>query len=313
MTNDLPPIENTPREGVPAGRLEVRYLAFLETITQLRPSLHRYCARMTGSALDGEDVVQEALFQAYRKLDTFDPARPLKPWLFRIAHNRCVDFLRQRAPRERAEAEVAAGEGDFAPTVEPVGPALGKAVEHLVLILPPKERACVLLKDVFDYSLEEIAELVDSTVGGVKAALHRGRAKLADRPVDAPSARAKTDDDAALLRLYVERFNQRDWTGVRELIVADARLLVADRYAGLLVESPYFSTYERIPVAWRFAAGEVDGEPAVIIQQAEGGGWLPKATVRLRVMEGKIAGITDYWFCPWIIPGAASVVIEGSV
>src|SRR6266481_8435590 len=85
------------------GPFEPRYLAFLETITNLRPSLHRYCSRMTGSVMDGEDVVQEALFHAYRKLDTFDDDRPLKPWLFRIAHNRCIDFLRRRGVREEAE------------------------------------------------------------------------------------------------------------------------------------------------------------------------------------------------------------------
>ena len=79
-----------------AGPFEARYLAFLETISALRPSLHRYCARMTGSVMDGEDVVQETLFEAYRKLDKFDESRPLKPWLFRIAHNRCIDFLRRR-------------------------------------------------------------------------------------------------------------------------------------------------------------------------------------------------------------------------
>src|SRR5262245_34130250 len=162
MNADPPTGENyadAPNAG--GGPAEARYLAFLETITHLRPSLHRYCARMTGSVLDGEDVVQEALFQAYRKLDTFDDARPLAPWLFRIAHNRCIDFLRRRGIRE--EAEAAAAESDSTPPVDPVGPELGRAVEHLVLVLPPKERACVLLKDVFDYSLEEIAELVDST------------------------------------------------------------------------------------------------------------------------------------------------------
>lgn len=170
-----------------SGPFEARYLAFLETITQLRPSLHRYCARMTGSVMDGEDVVQEALFEAYRKLDKFDDSRPLKPWLFRIAHNRCIDFLRKRGIR--GEAETAAMEPD---AVEPVDPAvlgLGRAVEHLVTSLPPNERACVLLKDVFDYSLEEIAELVGSTVGGVKAALNRGRAKLATSPAPAKPAR----------------------------------------------------------------------------------------------------------------------------
>src|SRR5256885_7119393 len=155
----------------PTGPADARYLAFLETVSHLRPSLHRYCARMTGSVMDGEDVVQDALFQAYRKLDTFDDKRPLAPWLFRIAHNRCIDFLRRHEVRK--EAETAAMVPDRVIPVDPPGRALGRAVEHLVLTLPPKERACVLLKDVFEYSLEEIADLVGSTVGGVKAALKR--------------------------------------------------------------------------------------------------------------------------------------------
>src|ERR1700741_3759919 len=104
----------------PTGPFETRYVAFLETITQLRPPLHRYCSRMTGSVMDGEDVVQEALFQAYRKLDTFDDERPLGPWLFRIAHNRAIDFLRRREVRQGAEAAVA--EPDFVEPVEPAGP-----------------------------------------------------------------------------------------------------------------------------------------------------------------------------------------------
>src|SRR2546422_10190329 len=92
------------------GPFEARYLAFLKTIDHLRPSLHRYCSRMTGSVLDGEDVVQDALFQAYRKLDTFDDARPLGPWLFRIAHNQCIDSLRRRQVRRAAESEAVSSE-----------------------------------------------------------------------------------------------------------------------------------------------------------------------------------------------------------
>src|SRR5437773_8088672 len=67
------------QQAEPSGPVEARYLSFLETISSLRPSLHRYCACMTGSVMDGEDVVQEALFEAYRKLDQFDDSRPLKP------------------------------------------------------------------------------------------------------------------------------------------------------------------------------------------------------------------------------------------
>src|SRR5262245_29340227 len=113
-----------------SGPFEARYLAFLETIATLRPSLHRYCARMTGSVMDGEDVVQEALFEAYRKLDKFDESRPMKPWLFRIAHNRCIDFLRRRGVRHQAEVAVSAPEGAL-PNEPTLG--IGSALEHLVL------------------------------------------------------------------------------------------------------------------------------------------------------------------------------------
>jgi RNA polymerase sigma-70 factor (ECF subfamily) len=290
------------------GPFEARYVAFLETISNLRPSLHRYCSRMTGSVFDGEDVVQEALFQAYRMLDGFDDSRPLAPWLFRIAHNRCIDFLRRRDVRQ--DAETAAMEPDTVMPVDPPGPALGRAVEHLVLNLPPKERACVLLKDVFDYSLEEIAELVDSTVGGVKAALHRGRAKLPAEPAARPARPASDLDESRLLHLYVERFNRRDWDGLRELIAADARLRVIDRFTGAVAKAPYFANYSRWPIPWRLAVGEVDGEPLVVVLYEEPDGWKPKAAVRLEVIDHRVAFIADYIHCPWILPAAASVVVE---
>jgi RNA polymerase sigma-70 factor, ECF subfamily len=292
----------------PSGPFEARYLAFLETVTQLRPSLHRYCARMTGSVMDGEDVVQEALFEAYRKLDKFDDRRPLKPWLFRIAHNRCIDFLRKRGVR--VEAETAAMVPDAVNPVEPPALGLGRAVEHLVSSLPPKERACVLLKDVFDYSLEEIAELVDSTVGGVKAALIRGRAKLEASPASTKPSRAVDPELTRIMRLYVDRFNRRDWDGVRELISADARLTVADAFAGELVDAPYFSNYERWSMPWRLTLGEVDGEPVVIILQRGTDTWTPYSVVRFDVEGQQINRIRDYAHCPWLISMVDSVTIS---
>src|SRR5207245_10097821 len=101
----------------------------------------------TGYLMDGEDVVQEALIEAYRKLDQFDDSRPLKPWLFRIAHNRCIDFLRRKGVRD--EAESAASVPEAVLPAEPAVLGLGTAVERLVISLPPNERACVLLTHVF--------------------------------------------------------------------------------------------------------------------------------------------------------------------
>jgi RNA polymerase sigma-70 factor, ECF subfamily len=298
---------DNPRNMEAQGPFDARYRAFLETVTQLRPRLHRYCSRMTGSVLDGEDVVQDALFEAYRKLDQYDDSRPLAPWLFRIAHNRCIDFLRRRGVR--VEAETTAMRPDSVMPADPPVLGIGRAVERLVLRLPPMERACVLLKDVFDYTLEEIAELVSSTVGGVKAALNRGRSKLAVSPEREASRRDVSPELSRLLRLYVERFNKRDWEGVRKLIRADARLRVADRFAGPIDEAPYFGNYERQTVPWRLAVAEVDGALAVVALRQHRDQWKPDSVVRFEVIDQHIVRIVDYAHCPWVLPAATSVIV----
>jgi RNA polymerase sigma-70 factor (ECF subfamily) len=299
---------DNPHDMEASGPFEARYLAFLETITQLRPRLHRYCSRMTGSVMDGEDVVQDALFEAYRKLDQYDDRRPLAPWLFRIAHNRCIDFLRRRGVRAEAETAAMSPESVM-PAVPPVL-GVGLAVEQLVIGLPPMERACVLLKDIFDYTLEEIAELVSSTVGGVKAALNRGRLKLAASPKPVISGREVSPELSQLLHLYVDRFNKRDWEGLRKLISVDARLRVADRFVGSLDESPYFGNYERQAVPWRLAVAEVDGELAVVALRQYGVDWRPHSVARLTVIDRHIAHIVDYAHCPWVLSAATAVVVS---
>jgi RNA polymerase sigma-70 factor, ECF subfamily len=286
-----------------AGLFEPRRLAFIESLADLRPRMHRYCARMTGSALDGEDVMQEAIFDAYLKLGSFDDSRPLGPWLFRIAHNRCIDFLRRRQVQREVEAEAAAPA--LVHPSEAEGRGVDRAIERLVITLPPKERACVLLKDVFDYSLEDIADLVGSTTGGVKAALNRGRGKLATlTDVQRPERKANKED-LALLRLYVDRFNRRDWQGVRALASADARLTVADCFAGRLADSPYFVEYERPIVAWRMALGEADGETVVVILRDDPEGAVPFSAIRVGLSGGRITSISDYIKCSWILETAS--------
>ncbi|MGX5827801.1 sigma-70 family RNA polymerase sigma factor [Mesorhizobium sp. 43Arga] len=296
------------RQGIeprldPQGLFDMRYRAFLETVSHLRVRLHRYCARMTGSALDGEDIMQEALFEAYRKIGLLDDAQALRPWLFRIAHNRCIDFIRTRRTRLKAEAGYASDE--IVLPVEPAGPGAGRAIERLVVHLPPKERACVLLKDVFDHSLDEIAGLVGSTSGGVKSALNRGRAKLAALPVQPVAAPVHDPDLERLLSRYVELFNARDWDGVRALTSADARLRVSDCYNGLLSNSPYFVEYER-GEPWRMRPDTIEGEAMLVVDRRHGEVWRPAYFVRIHAGGGVIDRIADYYACPWILEMVAA-------
>jgi len=292
----------------PTGPFEARYLAFLETIPHLRPRLHRYCARMTGSVMDGEDIVQEALFQAYRRLDRYDDTRDLAPWIFRIAHNQCIDFLRRR--RVRRNAEVAAlGPEAVMPDAVPAGAMLHHSVEHLVLALAPKERACILLKDVLEHTLEEIAEMIGASTGAVKSALNRGRVKLdamRNKPLVSAAIKAKPSDQH-LLRLYVERFNLKDWDGIRELITADAQLLVADRFAGPLRNAPYFARYESMTVPWRMAVGEVDGILSIVSLEPKDGHWMPHSIIEVEIADDRIARVVDFRHCPWVMASTSSV------
>lgn len=288
------------------GPLDVRYRAFLETLSTIRPALHRYCARMTGSVMDGEDVVQDALFEAYRHLDSFDDSRPLSPWLFKIAHNRCIDFLRRRGVRMEAEAALLT-EPTWAEPPLPRG-FVHSALENLVVELPPMERACVLLKEIFEYSLQETAELVGSTVGGVKAALHRGRTKLSKLP-DRQDKKPEYDPELArLIHLYVDRFNRQDWDGLRELITDDARLRVIDKYDGSLARAPYFMKYEQMTVPWRMVVGEADGEAVIICQRLLAGKWVSDSIIRVQRRGDRISRVDDYLHCPWVIAAAPRVL-----
>jgi RNA polymerase sigma factor (sigma-70 family) len=95
--------------------LEDQRARFLDAVSSLRPRLHRFCARMCGSVLDGEDIVQDVLIHAVYKLPSLRDKTRLKPWLFRIAHNKCIDLLRRQKPElfsvELEDPPAASGSG----------------------------------------------------------------------------------------------------------------------------------------------------------------------------------------------------------
>src|SRR5450432_3590147 len=124
-------------------------------VADVRPELHRYCARLTGSVIEGEDIVQETLAKAFYALSLSPDVPPLRPWLFRIAHNAAIDFLKSHGHRYldvHAEIEEIAGFED-----KP-DPAVVRAALARFLALSVTQRSAVILKDVLGHTLEETAE-----------------------------------------------------------------------------------------------------------------------------------------------------------
>src|SRR5258708_614362 len=284
--------------------LEVSRREFLAAIGELRPKLHRFCARMCGSVLDGEDVVQEALAQAFYHLPSLKDQSRLEPWLFRIAHHKCVDLLRQeRRQREDTVPYEEEHEPESATAESESDERIGETLAALVGVLPPKERASVLLKDVLEYRLSEVAEVVDSTVGGVKAALHRGRAKL--RALQAAPSQVELDrQQRKLLDSYVECFNRRDWDALRHLIQVDAKIEIVDAVVGKLEESGYFRNYAALPWEWEQSLARVDGEPMIVHWKKGGSGLPPPSGIKLWWQGGKVVRIKDYAHVDYLLRDA---------
>lgn len=288
------------------SRLQDARRVFVDLVGDIRPELHRYCARMTGSVLDGEDMVQEVLGQAFFKLSQRREGTPLRPWLFGIAHNRCIDFLRARRG-ELADfvepEEPTMTEGDATETAQETAAALAVLLDRL----PPRERSCLLLKDLFGYSLTEIAALTDSTDGAVKSALHRGRAKLTGLP-PVSSIRPRLDPSPLLAR-YIECFNARDWDGVTELLETDARLTVVGIHEGegeAQIRGTYLRNYQGLEPRWWLEIVAIDGREGVLCWQDREGAWTARSLCVIQwSAAGRVTGIRDYIPVPYLLRDAS--------
>jgi RNA polymerase sigma-70 factor (ECF subfamily) len=316
-----PPLVPPSLAGPDPSSLDGRRRRLLDAVNELRPRLHRYCTRMCGSPLDGEDVVQEALAQAYESIGTLQDESRLEPWLFRIAHHKCLDFLR----RERGWRAGAVSYDDTHDAALPedgteLDDALGSApvddaLAALVGELPPKERAAVLLKDVLEYRLTEVADVIESTVGGVKAALHRARAKLRTferRPL--PLAAPFDWKRRELFLAYADCFNRRDWEALRRLIQADARLEVVGADAGTMdgLGRTYTSNYVALAWEWRIAVARVDGmnEPVLVHERRVGDTWHAVSAIRLWWDKGAVVRVRDYVHVDYLLAHSRVQIIH---
>ena len=295
--------------GDPSSSSTERHAQLMALAGKLRSELHRYCARLVGSVIEGEDVVQDTFARAFAALDELQEVPPLRAWLFRIAHNRALDLLRSRAIRA-AEPIEAAHELADPESPDPVEvlmrrEAVDTAVSRFVE-LPTVQRSVVILKDVLDQSLEEIAAMLDLTVNAVKGHLARGRARLKAINAQALAQPSRRPPSPAVAR-YVALFNQRDWDGLRAMLADDVRLVQSSHplRTSAADVGEFFGIYGRsAPV--RLAPAWLEGREVIAVYEEQAG--KPSYLMWLEWTDGRISFIRDYRYVRYVIDDAELVL-----
>jgi RNA polymerase sigma-70 factor, ECF subfamily len=274
-------------------------------LVAMRPRLHRYCARMVGSVIDGEDVVQDALIKAVEARPAAGTIRNPEGWLFRIAHNTALDFLRRRSRQETfrsAEEVEMIADGLDAVTSRQIA----SASLRTFMRLPVAQRASVILMDVLGCSLQEICEIMDYSLPAVKAALHRGRTQLRElaEEGDEVTPPALSGADQARLSAYVASFNARDFDAIRAMIADDVRLELVNktRINGKAEVSRYFGNYAKVE-DWHLVPGLVEGRPAILVFDPDEPDGKPKYFMLLGWAADKVATIRDFRHAPYVVDG----------
>jgi len=260
---------------------------------------------MTGSAIDGEDIVQDALIKALASLPNVGVVDNPKGWLFRIAHNTALDFLRRRARGPMMQNNEA-----FDMIATPDSPDHDHEAATMSLRtfmrLPALQRSAVILKDVLGHSLEEVASITGASEAAAKSALQRGRVRLrefASEPADV-SLPMLSDVMRARLIEYVEGFKTGDFDTVRAMLADDVRLdLVAKlRRQGKSEVGEYFGRYAACQ-QWAFAAGVVDGRAAMLVYDREVSLDTPAYFVALDFDGDRVISIHDFLFARYAMDG----------
>jgi RNA polymerase sigma-70 factor (ECF subfamily) len=312
MTAPVPHQESVGRMTRPTAAEGEARAAFARLLGELRPRLHRYCARMTGSVIDGEDAVQDAIVKA---IEAYDAAAVDSPesWLFRIAHNAAIDLLRRRGRRQAVAADE-----DLEMIVDPANVADERQIVgaglRTFMRLPVAQRSSIILMDVLGYSLKEIAAILDASIPAVKAALHRGRERLRELAGEPDERRPPvlTGPQRALFAAYVDRFNARDFDAIRDMLADEVRLeLVArTRMSGRKEVGTYLHNYAGTQ-DWRLVMCLVEGRPAVLVRDPEGLSQRLLYFVLLEWRGDRLVGIRDFRYARYAVDDAEWSILAG--
>jgi RNA polymerase sigma-70 factor (ECF subfamily) len=229
---------------------------FDDLVRRYRRELHVYCYRMLGSFDEAEDHVQEVLMRAWRSRDRFEGRSSPRTWLYRVATNACLDTLRRDARRAvPAPAGAPAGQGPSVAAMPWVQPYPDSLLDELaagqpdpesvavsretislaflaaIQLLPPRQRAVLILRDVTGWPAAEVARLLDMSVAAVNSALQRARATLRDQwpggRLDwAPAAEADSGQ-RSLLQRFINAHEQADPEALIEMLREDVRLAIS--------------------------------------------------------------------------------------
>lgn len=281
---------------------------FLDRLEPLRRDLYAYCRHLTGNAFDAEDLVQESLTRAFTQAaQAHSPIEKPLAWLFRVATNAFVDSYRRHHP-----VPVELPDSAAPAAADPV--EVRDAWRELVTLLPPQERAALALKDLFGFTLAETADVLRTTPGAVKAALHRGRGRLeaADRST---ALKVRAEPDRRLLDAVAEAFTAYDVPRLTALLLAEADseiLGMLTEYGAEQIRSGSIEHTLDPSTPYRYTATveEVWGETVLVIRRAEDGVAVVNDLMRLTTEDGKVRSIRWYYFSPNFLTELAETLDE---
>lgn len=310
MTTDPIRLVSIDALAEPLREMRLRFEAVLEP---QREALWHFCRRLTGSSWDAEDLVQETMLKAFASLPNVWQPLDGRAFLFRIAANTWVDQVRRsrRAPMEDLEAHPELQ----APAAADRRVALHDAMERLVLLLPPRQRVVLLLCDSLDFRAREVAAMLATTEGAVKAALHRARVTLATAAESGPLPRTATDHRARvdpIVARYVDAFDRRDPDAIAALLHEDAVVTIvgcAEEFGRAAARANSLSEWAADPRAQWVEPGVLEGRPALFVfyrlaDAPRALGWV----TTLETDADGILGQRQFYFTPEFIRHAAGLL-----